>query len=181
MKKAILALIPAAALILVSCGKQEAEPNTTGNAPAAAAPATELPEGLMLTKAPEAELVTINAVKANAKVGDEVVVSVVVGGRLKPVVDNLAVMTVVESSLPNSCVGEDDHCKTPWDYCCAAKEELSSGMATVRVVDDAGKPLALNFASASIKPGDYLVVAGTVAEKNDAGNLVIDAKGIHKP
>jgi hypothetical protein len=181
MKTAILALIPAAALLLVSCGKQATQPavSVTPEGPAAAKP--EVPASLMLDAPPATEVVTIGALKADAKPGDEVAVKVVVGGRVKPVVDSLAVMTVVDGALPNACTTEDDHCKTPWDYCCAGPEELTAAMATIRIVGDDGKPLALNLADANVKPGDTIIVAGTVSEKNEAGNLVIDAQGIHKP
>ncbi len=34
-----------------------------------------------------------------------------------------------------------DTCKTPWDYCCEPREELTTNMATVRVLGPEGHPL----------------------------------------
>ena len=180
MKKATLAAIAATALLLASCGDKPDAPEAQATNTATTTQSAAVPAGLMLTALPAGATTKITDLKANAKAGDEVAVSVIVGGRGKPMVESLAVMTVVDASVENACMVEKDHCARPWDYCCADGKELTASMATIRVVDESNKPLALDLTTANIKPGDALVVTGTIAEKNDAGALVINAIGIHK-
>jgi hypothetical protein len=73
-----------------------------------------------------------------AKDGDEVVVVGKIGGRDDPWYARQAGFTIVDASIP-SCLDTGDGCKTPWDYCCTPKEELTRGMVAVKLVDAAGK------------------------------------------
>jgi hypothetical protein len=170
------------ALLIILCGcSQQPTPTQSEGPPAPPANAQIFPPSLQLAAAPTAAPTSISDLKAKGKAGDDVVVKVTVGGRSKPLVEKLAVMTVVDAALPNACTTEDDECTTFWDYCCTGKTELTGAMATVRVVDDSGNPLAADLTGANVKPGDTLLIAGKIAEKNESGVLVIDATGFHKP
>ena len=88
-------------------------------------------------------------------------------------------MTVVEAATPNQCLAPGDGCQTPWDYCCMSPEQLTANLATVQIIDDQGRPLAVDLTSHSkIKPLATLVVRGTVGPRPDPAVLVINATGI---
>lgn len=136
-----------------------------------------LPEGMLVTEAP-GEPVAVDKLKETAKEGDEVVMRVTVGGRVKPHVDGKAIVTVVEANQFNKCITPEDHCATPWDYCCVAKEVLVKQTATVQMVDDAGKPLALNLADSALKPLTTVVVKGKVGPRPDPNVLTVNASAV---
>ncbi len=70
-------------------------------------------------------------VEMNAKQGDSVVVRVVVDGNMSPMVAGRGAMAVIASELENKCTSGDDHCKIPWDCCCAPSEDKKENMASV--------------------------------------------------
>ncbi len=140
--------------------------------------AAPVPAELFLTASPGAPM-AIEQLKKDAKEGDEVIVRVIVGGEMKPIVEALASMTVVDVATPSCAANPDDECPTPWDYCCTAKEELIKHKATVQAVDKDGKPLKSSFAVGErIKPHDTLIVKGKVGPRPDPKVLVINASGI---
>lgn len=172
-----LALTLTLSLGLLGCGDSGADQagtdgsrNTPGSADAATVPA-----GLFLTEAP-AGATAVTELKASAKEGDEVVMHVVVGGSVSPVVAGRAVMTVVDASVNNTCTSEEDHCETPWDYCCDL-DDARKAMATVQVVDEQGRPLAIDLGN-GVGPLALLTVKGTVGKRISDEALVINATGI---
>lgn len=137
-----------------------------------------LPDGLLLDHPPTG-VTAISQIKQSAKEGDQVVLRGVVGGRVKPIVDNRAVMTVVDASTSNQCTSPNDMCTTPWDYCCESPEQLKPHLATVQIVDDHGHPLTIDLTGATtIKPMSVLVVKGEVSSKPNAFTLVVNARGL---
>ena len=89
------------------------------------------------------------------------------------------IMTVVDASLPNKCDSPDNHCKTPWDFCCAAPEELLPNLATVKFTDPDGRTLAVDLTSdGRINPNATLVVRGVVGARPSDEVLEIRATGI---
>ena len=160
-------------LLIAGCDQ-----GTTGQSDAAKHTRISLPDGLMLDRAPTG-VTAISQLKESAKEGDEVVLRAVVGGRVKPIVDNRAVMTVVDASTFNQCTNDDDMCESPWDYCCASAEQLKPHLATVQVVDDHGRPLGIDLKSTSrIKPLSVLVVKGNIAPRSDASTLIVNVTGL---
>jgi len=158
---------------MIGCGgSDEAEPVTPETTAA-------LPVGLILTSAPAGQPMAVTEVKANATVGDEVIVRVVAGGSVEGVfMDNRAVIKVVDAALDNPCLADDDHCPTPWDYCCTPNEELLPHQATIKVVDAQEKTLGASLRTGRIEELKTLVVKGVVAPGSDENNLVINASGI---
>lgn len=170
-------LIPAFALacaLAVGCGETD-KPAGDG-APGGGATAL-LPEGLFLASAPEGAK-PITALKQSAKQGDEVVVRVVVGGRVEPLVEGRASAAIIDAGVANQCLGEDDHCKTPWDYCCTLPEDVTANLATLQVINQDGKVLASGLGP-DIKPLATLVVRGVVGPRPDSQVLTINATGIY--
>jgi hypothetical protein len=151
-----------------------------GGTPAPAAGGAPLPGGLRLAAAP-AGAVGVGALKKTAKEGDEVVLRARVGGSESPFVQGRASMVVADLEAVTSCADMpgDDHCPTPWDYCCEPKDKLLANTATVQVSGPDGRPLAADLRSLEgLAPLKVVVVKGVVAARPDPAVLVVDAKGI---
>ncbi len=99
---------------------------------------TGLPDGFFLAAEPK-DVKFVEAAKKDAKKGDTVVMRGRIGGGLEPFVDGRAVFTIVGPGI-KSCADEaDDHCKTPWDYCCESKSDIVKHSASVQVMDKSNK------------------------------------------
>jgi hypothetical protein len=174
--KGLMGLVLAGVLAIGvgGCGSSNEAP-----APGPQSKATEqVPASVVLASAPAGEK-TVDAIKKDAKEGDEVVIHGIVGGRKDPFTAQRATMLVVDKNLPNQCTQEADHCKTPWDYCCEDKGALTAKMATVQVTGADGRPLKADLKGVGgLKEMSEVVVKGKVA-KVEAGMLVINATGIH--
>lgn len=158
-----------AALLVTGCG------GSNGDAQSSANNATPLPTSVYASAAPQGEVQTVEAVRANISEGSEVILRGVVGGRKDPITQNRAVVTIVDDTLEKSCGAPDDHCPTPWDYCCTLPETLAANMATVRFVDEQGNLLPATVgADGRIKPMSTIVVRGKVASGSTADNLIVD-------
>ena len=146
--------------------------------PQAGTSSAALPESLFLTTEPTG-IQSISSLKSDAQEGDTVVIKAVVGGRKKVYVNNRAVMTVIDAALDNPCTGEDDHCVTPWDYCCTPAEQLLLHMASVQILGSDNRPLAVDLSTEeNLKPLTTLVIHGTVGPRADQASLVLNATGI---
>lgn len=122
----------------------------------------------------------VKAVKDVAAEGDTVAVRGIIGGRVDAMGEDSAFFVMVDPSLENACVSDDDHCKTPWDYCCAMPEDVQANSATVQLVDAEGNPLQFDLAGQGISPMDEVVVVGTVAARPTPDVLTIRATGLHR-
>ena len=159
-------------LALVSgCGSQSAQP-TTADRPAA----TQAGEKYLLTSEP-ADAKSILQVREESQDGDAVVLVGRIGGDVNPWVEGRAAFSLVDLSAKACSDIPGDNCPTPWDYCCET-DKLVKGRTLIKVVDDAGKPLATDARQLlGVKELDTLVVRGK-AQKDAAGNLTILASQI---
>ena len=99
-----------------------------------------------------------------------------IGGSSKPFIDGLAAFTIVDPKVPYC--SEEEGCPTPWDYCCE-QNAVKKNIATVKVVDEAGNPLAKDARELlGIKELNTVVVHG-VAQRDDDGNLSVLASQIY--
>ena len=161
---------------LSGCDRSTSAPS--GDSDAKTPMNTSLPDGLLLA-APPSGARSVTELKNSAKEGDQVVMRVVVGGREKPIVENRSVMTVVDGDMVNQCKLPGDAGTTPWDYCCASPEQLKPNLATVQIVDDDGRPLAIDLTKVSkLEPMAVLVVKGTVGPRPDPATLIVNASGL---
>ena len=158
---------------LLGCGESDT-PSPKGDR---GNPASASQGDLFLTEAPEGAKSVVE-LKASAKEGDEVVMHVIVGGNMNPMVEGRMAMNVIDADLANACVGEDDHCSTPWDYCCTPGEDKTANMATVQVVDADGRPLSAGW-GAEVGPLAVLTIKGVVGPRASAESLVVNATGIY--
>ena len=99
----------------------------------------------------------------------------VIGGSSKPFVDGLAAFTIVDAKVP--FCSADEGCPTPWDYCCT-QDQVKGNIATVKIIDDAGKPVAADARKIlNVKELSTVVVQGT-ARRDDQGNLTVAASKV---
>ncbi len=175
------ALVVTVALVSGGCEKKREADRVGGGASpgsSAGAAASGLPSGLFLTSVPESAL-EVRAAKAAVQQGERVVMRGRIGGSVDPFVEGRAIFTLMDVALPSCADNPDDHCTTPWDYCCETRKDIVAHAATVRVSDAEGHPLRVSLKGVSGLAGlSEVVVVGTVVERDDAGNFVVDASGL---
>lgn len=95
-----------------------------------------------------------------------------IGGSSEPFVDGLAAFTIVDPKVPYCAA--DEGCPTPWDYCCT-QDQVKENIATVKVVDDARRPVSADARQLlGVKELSTVVVQGK-ATRDDHGNLTVAA------
>lgn len=163
------------ATIIVGCNKGEI------SKPAAEAIAARdgIPPDLFAATAP-GNAQNIKDARKAARQGADIVLVGRVGGNKEAFVDGRAIFTLVDTRLKSCKEGDEmDWCKTPWDYCCEPRDELTANMASIEVLGPNGKPLRVGLQGAGgLQPLSVVTVSGRVADIA-GGNLVVDAKSIH--
>lgn len=169
-----LASVVGLTLGLVGCN-EEAAP-TTGDSTSSAAPTTANWQLASMPADPQG----VKAIKDTAAEGDTVTVRGIIGGRKDALSTDSAFFVMVDPDLENICTSEDDHCATPWDYCCAMPDDIQANSATVQLVDADGNPLEFDLSGQGVSPLDEVVVVGTVAARPTPQVLTIRATGLHR-
>jgi len=104
----------------------------------------------------------------------------VMRGRISDVVSGFHQMKVVGKGNLVFC-GEgdnsDDHCSTPWDYCCMDPDELKSLTVTVKFLDEAGEHPMKAKGKRGYRHLDIVDVSGTFT-KGPAGDWVLNATSL---
>ena len=168
----VSALVTAVMAGMIGCDRKPESPKT------AAATGASLPASLFLTAAP-ADAKDVKDAKPSLKAGDKVVLTGRIGGSREPFVSGRAVFTLVDHRLKTCADDPDDTCKTPWDYCCEAPDDLNANMATVQVVNAEGQPIKAGLEGVNgLKPLAIVTVVGTVTQA-DKGNLLVSVDGIY--
>ena len=157
------------ACLALGCG--EAEPDS------GPLPVSELPERFLLNEEPEGVLDVAEA-RAAALQGERIAVRGIVGGSPTPFVNGLAAFTLVDPGLVNVCLDEDDHCPTPWDYCCVDPKRLLESSVTVEFRDGTAPVPAGARGFHGLDHLSQVVVAGR-AELDARGNVTVVATGLH--
>jgi hypothetical protein len=175
----VLAAVVAASIV-VGCDKGTDDGRSKGDGAQVSAGADALPAGLVLSQAP-AGARDVAAVRAEAKVGDPVVLRGRVGGSLSPFVEGRASFQLVDASLKACGEGTAmDNCKTPWDYCCDDPKDVAAHSASIQVSGPDGRPLRAGLNGfAGMKPLSTVTVKGVVAKAASSGALVVNADGIY--
>ena len=180
----LLVLAPAgAALALTACGPSTPANNNANNSSTqTSSQASNQPEASpawILASMPE-DARPVGEVKASAIEGDTVAIRGRIGGRLEPIAADSAVFTIVDPAVVSCAEMGEDHCPTPWDYCCEPRESLNANNATIQLVDGAGRVMAdTNPIAAGLDPLDEVVVVGTVAPRESPTVLTIRATGVY--
>jgi hypothetical protein len=114
---------------------------------------------------------------ARRSVEDEQMITLVgtIGGSSEPFVDGIAAFTIVDPKVPYCA--PDEGCPTPWDYCCT-QDQVKDNIATVKVVDKGGNPVAEDARGLlGVKELSTVVVKGK-AIRDEQGNLTIAASEV---
>ena len=170
-----LALFAGCALSLAGCGESSSSTSTGGSSSAA-------PTSMdwKLASMP-ADAVSVSQAKGTASEGDTVAIRGIIGGRKDAMSAETAAFVVIDTGVQNPCVADgDDHCPTPWDYCCTPTEDVQANTATVQLVDADGVPMEFDLSAQGISPLDEVVVVGTVAARPSEQILTIRATGLHR-
>ena len=181
-------LILASFVLLASCGGQgdghdhshtrHGHDHATPTAPAA--PEGTFPAALFAGD-PTGEPVGVGAMKPAAKQGDRVIVVGRIGGSKEPFLADRAMVTIVDPSV--KLCGEDepgdDHCSTPWDFCCEPRDNLRKMSIAVVANAAGGAPIPHTLlGQGGLKPGARVVVEGTVTTVGPDGAAMIAADRI---
>lgn len=143
-------------------------------------PKDSIPNGFFLSEAP-ADAKDLSDARKNGdlKPVHTVTLRGVIGGSKEPFVAGRAVFTLMGAALKPCNANPDDHCKTPWDYCCETKADIAANSATVRVADAKGNPLRTDLKGrAGVKELSEIIVTGTVVSA-EGGGVVINATSVH--
>ncbi len=167
------------AVILAASGCEQGSSDAgSAGGKTAGQPKAHLPADLFVAEAPDGAT-GVQAAKKAGQPRADVVVRGRIGGRKDPFAKGRAMFTLVDMDVPTCADKSNDHCPTPWDYCCEPKDNLLANALTVQVVGEDGRPLdtALDGIR-GLKPMAEVVVAGKVASRDDAGGMVVSATGI---
>ncbi|MEW6136748.1 MAG: hypothetical protein AB1733_00845 [Thermodesulfobacteriota bacterium] len=131
---------------------------------------TGLPADLFVDVAP-ANAVAVGDARKAAQEGKPIVITGRVGGVAKPIADKYAMFLISDPRLP-LC---KDACA---DLCHIPRPQLIANLATVQVVDNAGRPLKVSVQGINgLKPLAEVIIRGTVA-KVDRDVMIINAQNI---
>lgn len=98
---------------------------------------------------------------------------IAVVGKVQRKVKGRAIFFLTDASVEDCTrTGEQDHCKTPWDYCCREKEMKRSTML-IELRGPDGQPARLT--DLGIRELDLVAVRGTLA-KTEGGRLMLLAQ-----
>jgi hypothetical protein len=166
-----IVILAAVLTLLAAC---ERSPQTA--APAAAAAA--LPRDFFLPSEPTG-VRNVKDAKGTARKGDQVVIRGTIGGGEEPFTAARAVFTIVDPGVKSCADMGEDHCATPWDYCCEPRESIVASSATIQVVGADGRPLKADLKGVrGLEPLADVYVVGTVAQRDDGGTFVVNADGV---
>ncbi len=151
-------------LFAAACGHGTAAP---------AAPASPEAQKLVLGADPGAAEGVVRAKTGGARKG------VVVVGRIADVVRGKVAFTLMDTEVPY-CGETDpnDHCKTPWDYCCETKERRAANSLFVEARGADGKPIA-SPGLPEMRLLDRVAVKGDIVV-DEHGNPVLVAAGLFR-
>jgi hypothetical protein len=162
---------------LAACGESGA-PSAGGAAPDGAGASGTSPAWL-LASMPEGA-VGVAAAKPAAAEGDTIVLRGRIGGRADPLSKDSAVFVIMDPDVPSCADMGEDHCPTPWDYCCETQESITASNATVQLVGPDGAALAIDLSKHGVKPLDEVVVVGAVAPRPNEQTLIVKATGLFR-
>jgi hypothetical protein len=166
MKMNLTAALVYFSLLAVGCGQTE-----TATTPSKA---IEVDMRYAATTEP-ADAVPVGEARSSSEDGQDITLVGVIGGSSKPFVEGLAAFTVVDPKIP-SCADEEG-CPTPWDYCCT-QDQVKENIATIKIVDDSGKPISKDAREfLDLKELSTVVVTGK-AKRDDQGNLTVAASKV---
>ena len=154
-------------LMAIGCG-----PSQVASRPESGGSAVPVSSSKYVADSEPAGAVPVGAARQSVKDNESVTLVGLIGGSSKPFVDGLAAFTIVDEKVPYCA--PDEGCPTPWDYCCET-DAVKDNIATIKIVNDAGKPVASDARELlNVKELSTVVVQGK-AKRDDQGNLTVAA------
>lgn len=151
-------------VLICGCGQSAPEPDLTAGA---------LSESFWRAEPPQNPVSVLEAHRLA-----EGLSTIAITGRVSEFVETRAQFKLTDSSFTPCSELEGETCKTPWDYCCVAPDELAGGTVVVEFRE--GDRLA-RVSLKGFHGFDHLrrVVVEGRPKKDEAGNLTIVASGLH--
>lgn len=164
----ITCAVPTLFLFVAGCGSSEQAARDAG-------PSSADDAQYLTTQPPENSIAVGDAVD-NVQDGERATLVGLIGGSEQPFVDGLAAFTIVDPSVPYCAA--DEGCPTPWDYCCQ-QDQVKGNIATVKIVDEGGLPVAQDARQLlGLEELAEVVATGTV-RRDEEGNLTLDAENVY--
>jgi hypothetical protein len=167
----VAAFLVLSAIIVVGCSSKK--PESTAGLDAATIKAIG---AKYLVDAEPAEPKDVNDVVENGADNEPVTVLGRIGGGREPFIGDIAAFTIVDRKL-KACseMGDDDHCDTPWDFCC--EPGLSKNSMTVKFLDDKGHVVPIDAKQLfNLKVLQTVVVSGELQKSQDGSSALIAKK-----
>jgi hypothetical protein len=169
-KRLIAGSLLLSAAIIVGCSSRKPENKSGVDAAASAAIGAKY-----LVEQEPAEPKDVNEVVEN--VADKELVTVLgrIGGDRHPFVEDVAAFMIVDRKLKACSEMPDDHCDTPWDFCCESR--LSKNSMTVKFLDDKGLVVPIDAKQLfQLKELQTVVVTGELQKTKDGGVALVAEK-----
>ncbi len=113
-------------------------------------------------------LVSVGDAHQSAQSEQEIYLLGRIGGSVHPFIDGLAAFTVIDLQLPE-CAG---------DGCCSP-DELKTNLATVKFVNESGKPIAVDARELLNVDARTKVAVHGVVQRDESGNLTVMADKLY--
>lgn len=169
MNKTLFSLAIVLTLAIVSQGCTKGDPATSTSSPAK-------PDVRFLMTSEPGGAVSVGDARTSAKDQDEVILVGRIGGSVKPFVEGVAAFTIVDPKVPHCSA--DEHCPTPWDYCCE-QNQVKDNIAMVKIVDADGNPVTKDARELlGVKELTTVVIHGK-AKRDAEGNLTVHADQVY--
>ena len=110
---------------------------------------------------------------------DDIVLVGRIGGRKNPWIEGRSAFMLIDASMSVVADGEDtDESQVCMDDCCASLRAECTTL--VKIVDDQGKPLAIDARELlDVTENDMVVVQGKVQRDKDEGTFTVAASGVY--
>jgi len=169
----LLFVVASLALLTTGCGEQVSE----SESPAKAATPIDVSQ-YILDEEPDGAMGVISA-REETKDEQPVVLVGRIGGRENPWIEGRSAFMMIDASMqlvaPGTETSGNEVCT---DDCCAGK--LKDCTTLVKIVDDKGKPLAMDARELlQAKELDMIVVKGVVDRDDEEGTFVLLAEGVY--
>ena len=140
----------------------------------------DLFKNVIITNKPN-DVMSITTAKAELKAGQAITVKGRIGGRVDPFITGRAAMILADSEALTACDAKaDDHCSTPWDFCCEETAAVANATAFVQIMGDDGRVLGHELRGiGGLQAGSYVIVQGTIDDQPTGDNLVVNAQHIY--
>jgi hypothetical protein len=159
------------ALLFPACSPSEAPSN--------AAPESSFANERFLNERPT-DAIRVSEARAKAEPGDEVAISGLIGGTLKPFVDGYAAFVLADPSILFCNEMPDEHCETPWDACCEDPDKLNANRISVQFVDANKQVLSENLkGKGGLRELSQVVVTGTISPDSTPENVNLLAQSLY--